>query len=41
MLTFKRPGTGIHPEDLEKLVGRRAKIDISEDMVLQWGMFEG
>ena len=41
MQTFKRPGTGIHPEDLDKLVGRRAKIDISEDMVLQWGMFEG
>ena len=40
MLTFKRPGTGIHPEDMEKLIGKRAKQDISEDMVLQWGMFE-
>ena len=40
MLTFKRPGTGIHPGDMEKLIGRRAKWDISEDIVLQWGMFE-
>ena len=40
MLTYKRPGTGIHPDDMGKLIGRRAIQDISEDMVLQWGMFE-
>lgn len=39
MLTYKRPGTGISPEELGKLVGRRAKEDIPEDTILQWGMF--
>ncbi len=40
MLTFKRPGTGIHPEDMQKLVGKRAKEDILEDMILKWEMFQ-
>lgn len=40
MLTFKRPGTGIHPEDMEKLLGKRAAEAISEDTILQWEMFE-
>ena len=40
MLTFKRPGTGIQPEDLKKLLGKRAAIDISRDTVLKWEMFE-
>lgn len=39
MLTYKRPGTGIAPEELGKLVGQRAKEDIPEDTILQWGMF--
>lgn len=40
MLTFKRPGTGIHPEDMEKLVGKRAMEDILEDTILKWDMFQ-
>lgn len=39
MLTWKRPGTGISPEDMEKLVGKKAKEDILEDTILQWNMF--
>lgn len=39
MLTWKRPGTGISPEELEKLIGKEAKEDIPEDTILQWGMF--
>lgn len=41
MLTWKRPGTGISPEELEKLIGKEAKEDIPEDTILQWGMFAG
>ncbi len=38
MLTFKRPGTGISPQDMEMLIGRVAKADIAEDTTLQWEM---
>ncbi len=38
MLTYKRPGTGISPADLEVVVGRRAQIDIPEDKTLTWDM---
>lgn len=34
MLTFKRPGTGISPAEIELVVGKRAKIDIAEDEIL-------
>lgn len=36
MLTCKRPGTGISPADLERVVGRTAHMDIPEDTVLTW-----
>ena len=38
MLTYKRPGTGISPADLELIVGRRARVDIPEDKTLTWDM---
>lgn len=38
MLTFKRPGTGISPRDLKKIVGRTARTDIKKDSVLNWQM---
>lgn len=34
MLTFKRPGTGISPNRLDEVVGRRAAVGIAEDTVL-------
>ncbi len=40
MLTFKRPGTGIPPAEIDNLIGRKSKIDIKEDTILQFNMFE-
>jgi sialic acid synthase SpsE len=39
-ITWKRPGSGINPKDFDKLIGGNAKRDITEDTVLQWGMFD-
>ena len=30
MLTYKRPGTGISPSELDKIIGKKAKMDIAE-----------
>lgn len=38
MLTYKRPGTGIDPRDLERVVGRTARQDIPTDTTLTWEM---
>lgn len=38
MLTFKRPGTGISPSEVNSILGRRAVCDIPEDEVLKYGM---
>ena len=38
MLTYKRPGTGISPADLELVIGRSARVDIPEDQTLTWDM---
>lgn len=38
MLTYKRPGTGIAPRDLEKVIGLKALQDIPADTTLQWEM---
>ncbi len=38
MLTFKRPGTGISPTDMPRVVGRRAAGPLSEDTILQEDM---
>ncbi|WP_455389352.1 N-acetylneuraminate synthase family protein, partial [Petrachloros mirabilis] len=35
-LTIKRPGHGVAPGDLEKIVGRRAAIDLRPDEVVTW-----
>jgi N-acetylneuraminate synthase len=40
MLTFKRPGTGISPTEIDTLIGKTAKVDIQEDTILQYDMFE-
>lgn len=40
MLTFKRPGTGISPSDINKIVGRVAKETVTEDSILQYEMIE-
>jgi len=40
MLTFKRPGTGISPTEIDNLIGKTVKADIQEDTILQYDMFE-
>ena len=35
-LDFKRPGNGIHPDELKYVVGRAIKRDISEGEELEW-----
>ena len=39
-LTFKRPGTGIYPSKMDDVVGKTAKVDISEDTLLDFDMLE-
>ena len=36
MITFKRPGTGISPKFLEKVIGKKAIRDIGKDKVIEW-----
>lgn len=38
MLTAKRPGFGIAPRDLEKVVGRTLRVAVEHDDVLTWEM---
>jgi len=38
-ITWKRPGNGISPVDIEKVVGKKTREDISSDSVLSWEMF--
>lgn len=39
-LTFKRPGTGIWPKDLSKVLGSIAKDDIEADTTLTWELIQ-
>jgi N,N'-diacetyllegionaminate synthase len=38
MLTVKRPGYGIKPRDMERVIGRAARVDIDFDDVITWEM---
>ncbi len=38
MLTAKRPGTGISPADIQKVIGSRAATDIKDDTIIQESM---
>ena len=40
MIAIKRPGTGIQPKYINKILGRIAKGDIEEDEVLNWDDLE-
>ena len=39
MLSCKRPGTGISPNELDRLLGKPAKVCLSAEQVLTWEMF--
>jgi len=36
MLIMKRPGTGIPPTEIDRVVGRKAARDIAEDATIEW-----
>lgn len=38
-ISFKRPGTGISPDNAENLIGKTAKENIAEDMLINYSMF--
>lgn len=38
-LMAKRPGTGISPQNMDLVIGKRLKSDMEEDAILQWGDF--
>ena len=37
-LVVKRPGYGIAPKDIDRVVGRTAQVDIEADDIITWGM---
>ena len=39
-VTFKRPGTGISPGEIDEVIGKTAKIDICEDTLIDFEMLE-
>ena len=39
-IVYKNPGTGILPKDINSILGKKAKMDIHEDVVLSKEMFE-
>jgi len=39
-LTFKRPASGISPKFIDDIIGKKANIDILEDSILKWSMFD-
>ena len=39
-LGYKRPGTGIHPEEMKYIIGRKLKHTIQKDVLLKWKDFE-
>lgn len=38
LITFRNPGTGIHPRDTGRVLGRSASVDIPEDTLIEIGM---
>ena len=39
-LTWKRPASGICPSEIDKVVGKKTRIDLHEDDLLKWEMLE-
>jgi N-acetylneuraminate synthase/N,N'-diacetyllegionaminate synthase len=40
MLDVKRPGTGISPKHFEKIIGKKAKLNIKKDTLIVWDVIE-
>ena len=39
-LEIKRPGNGIQPKDIDKVIGKQTKCDLEQDTVLEWEFLE-
>ena len=39
-ITWKRPGTGISPKDIERIINRKAKKNIEHNELIAWEMLE-
>ena len=39
-ITWKRPGTGISPKDIELIINRKAKKNIEHNELIAWEMLE-
>lgn len=39
-LTWKRPAHGISPKEINSLIGKKSLLDIEEDAILKWNMFD-
>ena len=39
-LTWKRPATGISPREIDRVIGRSARVEIAQDTVLSWSHFD-
>jgi N,N'-diacetyllegionaminate synthase len=39
MLACKRPGTGIPPKELDRVLGKSSKVPISAEQIITWEMF--
>lgn len=41
MLAVKRPGTGIAPDDIGKIIGNKSATNIGSDVTMSWDMVDG
>ena len=39
-LTWKRPANGISPKYIDEVIGQTPVVDIKEDQILSWEMFQ-
>jgi sialic acid synthase SpsE len=39
-LTWKRPASGISPKYIDQVIGKKASVDIEEDTVMVWQLFQ-
>ena len=40
MIDVRRPGDGIQPIHFEKILGKKAVVDIPKEMPIKWNMIE-
>ena len=39
MLVIRRPGNGIQPEDIQRVIGLKAKVNIENNKTIYWKDF--